>query len=109
MLTRHTTTNTRKPKRTKDRAGNTLVAARARHAKYLVKMGYKGTGNVKPIAKPREVVVDPYPMSDDIPVGETMKDESYKLEESKNFAVAPAYNKGAYQVISKKDLKDIGK
>jgi hypothetical protein len=26
-----------------------------------------------------------------------------------NFTVAPAYNKGAYQVISKDDIKDIGK
>lgn len=37
------------------------------------------------------------------------KDTSYKVEESKNFTVAPAYNKGAYQVIPKGDVKHIGR
>jgi len=32
-----------------------------------------------------------------------------KLEISKNYTVAPAYNKGAYQVIPKGDVKWIGK
>ena len=36
-------------------------------------------------------------------------DDSYKLEESKKFTIAPAYNKGAYQVISRENVKDIGK
>lgn len=36
-------------------------------------------------------------------------DDSYKLEESKKFTVAPAYNKGAYQVIPQSDVKHIGK
>lgn len=36
-------------------------------------------------------------------------DQSWKAEESKNFTVAPAYNKGAYQVIPKRDVKHIGK
>ena len=36
-------------------------------------------------------------------------DHSWKAEESKNFTVAPAYNKGAYQVITKNNIKDIGK
>lgn len=37
------------------------------------------------------------------------EDQSWKAEESKNFTVAPAYNKGAYQVIPKRDVKHIGK
>lgn len=37
------------------------------------------------------------------------KDNSWKIEESKNYAIAPAYNKGAYQVVPKSDLKYIGK
>ena len=37
------------------------------------------------------------------------QDQSWKQEESKNFTVAPAYNKGAYQVIPRKDVKHIGK
>ena len=36
-------------------------------------------------------------------------DNSWKIEESKKFTVAPAYNKGAYQVIPKGDVKWIGK
>lgn len=36
-------------------------------------------------------------------------DNSWKLEESKNFTVAPAYNKGAYQVIPRGDVEWIGK
>jgi hypothetical protein len=38
-----------------------------------------------------------------------MEDTSYKLEESKKFTVAPAYNKGAYQVIPRGDVEWIGK
>ena len=36
-------------------------------------------------------------------------DNSWKVEESKKYPVAPAYNKGAYQVIPKSDVKHIGK
>ena len=36
-------------------------------------------------------------------------DNSWKIEESKNFTVAPAYNKGAYQVIPRSDVEHIGK
>ena len=39
------------------------------------------------------------------PVG----DGAWRVAESRNFTVAPAYNKGAYQVISKGDVKHIGK
>ena len=39
----------------------------------------------------------------------TVADNSWKVEESKKFTVAPAYNKGAYQVIPKGDVKWIGK
>jgi hypothetical protein len=45
------------------------------------------------------------PLSNDIPVGVTPKRKIHKH----NFTIAPAYNKGAYQVISKKDIKDIGR
>jgi hypothetical protein len=36
-------------------------------------------------------------------------DTSWKVKESKNFTVAPAYNKGAYQVIGKSSVRDIGR
>ena len=37
------------------------------------------------------------------------EDTSYKKEISKNYTIAPAYNKGAYQVINKSNIKDIGR
>ncbi len=40
---------------------------------------------------------------------EAPEDTSWKAEESKNFTVAPAYNKGAYQVIPQNDVEHIGK
>ena len=36
-------------------------------------------------------------------------DHSYKKEISKNYTVAIAFNKGAYQVIPNSDIKHIGK
>ena len=39
----------------------------------------------------------------------TKVDNSWKLEISKQYTIAPAYNKGAYQVIPRKEVKDIGK
>ena len=35
--------------------------------------------------------------------------DNWRLKESKKFTVAPAYNKGGYQVISKENIKNIGK
>ena len=37
------------------------------------------------------------------------EDTSYKKEVSKKYTVSIAYNKGAYQVISESNIKDIGK
>lgn len=37
------------------------------------------------------------------------EDDSYKLEVSKKYTLAPAYNKGAYQVISIDNVEHIGK
>ena len=41
--------------------------------------------------------------------GATKPARNWRLEESKNFTIAPAYNKGAYQVITKSNIKDIGR
>ena len=48
---------------------------------------------------------DQFPLSDDIPVGVAPKKEVIPH----NFTIAPAYNKGPYQVINKNDIKDIGR
>ena len=39
----------------------------------------------------------------------TKVDNSWKLEISKKYTIAPAYNKGAYQVIPREDVEHIGK
>ena len=39
----------------------------------------------------------------------TPQDTSYKQKASENYTVSIAYNKGAYQVISKYEVKHIGK
>ena len=41
--------------------------------------------------------------------GGTKPVNNWRLEESKKFTIAPAYNKGGYQVISKDNVKHIGK
>ena len=38
-----------------------------------------------------------------------LEGEKEKAEICKNYTIAPAYNKGAYQVIGKNNIKDIGK
>ena len=50
-----------------------------------------------------------YPSKSDMGRDIVRVDNSYRIEESKKFTVAPAYNKGAYQVISRSDVKHIGK
>ena len=44
-----------------------------------------------------------------IPSGGTKPVNNWRLEESKKFTIAPAYNKGGYQVITKENVKHIGK
>ena len=39
----------------------------------------------------------------------TKPDNSWKVEISKQYTIAPAYNKGAYQVIPPTDVEHIGK
>lgn len=42
-------------------------------------------------------------------IQEQMQFEKEKREISSQYTIAPAYNKGAYQVIPRKEVKDIGK
>jgi len=80
--------------------------------------GRKRKTNAWKKAKPLEFVSQSIktmtPTAKEIPSSKTtsykpMADTSYKVEESKNFTVAPAYNKGAYQVIPRGDVEWIGK
>lgn len=69
----------------------------------------KATPNFKKVAKKQfKRDEENYPSA---PVGEytVPEDNSYKADISKQYTVSIAYNKGAYQVIPKGEVKDIGK
>ena len=104
-----TTTNTHKRKKAKK--SKSLLAAEIEHKKFLKKMGVgesssiERTSDIQSDDSTHSQQEDPFPLSNTIPVGSTLKKEIVKH----NFTIAPAYNKGAYQVISKNNIKDIGK
>ena len=109
----YTTTNTRKRK--KKSKTKSQIAADIRHEKWLKKNGIQKrsvaqSGSASALgAEGRKFKSSrsdqSLPLSDDIPVGVAPK----KKLISHNFTIAPAYNKGAYQVISKREIKDIGR
>jgi len=112
----YTTTNTRKRKANKK--SKSLIEAERKHAKFLKSIMGKSAGkanDTKHVNKYRAESQQrlmkgnqiPFlsPTSDIIPVGATGKRKTIEH----NFTIAPAYNKGAYQVISKRDIKDIGR
>ena len=132
-----TTTNFRKHKKSKK--PKSLIGAERQHAKFIKKMiGIRSSVGIEqrsskpwvtgssPVecANKRSVaqsgsapalgaggqrfessLSDQIPLSDDIPVGVAPKKELFPH----NFTIAPAYNKGPYQVISKSNIKDIGR
>ena len=114
----YTTNNTRKKK--KPTKNKRILAARAEYEDFLRK------NNCHPDqlkAKPKKFVE--WKGHEDVYRRETKyipsrvgtggidscakKDNSEKLRISSNYTIAPAYNKGAYQVISKDSIKDIGR
>ena len=95
-----------------------------KHIKYLKKLGFDcdDNGRIKltndgrhtiEIAsrtfEPRENTLSDVPMSNKIGHGGTKPDNSWKIEASKNFTIAPAYNKGPYMVVAKQDIKTMGR
>jgi len=102
----YTTTNTRKRK--KKLKTKSQIVADTQHAKFLKKMGIDKksvpqSGSASALSV--EDRFDSYHSDHSIPVGIAPK----KKLIPHNFTIAPAYNKGAYQVISKKAIKDIGR
>jgi|TARA_R110000823_G_scaffold279473_1_gene397742 hypothetical protein len=109
-----TTTSTRKRKKSKK--PKSLIEAERQHAKFLKKVvGTRSSVGIEQrSSKPWVTGSSPVEcankrnvaeMSNDIPVGVAPKKELIPH----NFTIAPAYNKGSYQVISKSDIKDIGR
>ena len=101
------------------------LEALAKHIKYLKSMGFDcdDNGRIKlttdgrytiDIAErtmpvEREQTLSNVPMSNKISHGGTKPDNRWKIEASKNFTIAPAYNKGPYMVVAKEDIKTAGR
>jgi|TARA_B110000263_G_C14795545_1_gene279579 hypothetical protein len=85
-----------------------LLEVERKHAKYLKSMGLD-----KRTAPPPKS----YGLTNDLKVQDnkpihTMGSPCYKkqvFKTTKTYTIAPAYNKGAYQVISREEVKNIGK
>jgi hypothetical protein len=106
----YTTTNTRKRKASKK--SKSLIEAERIHEKFLNKhlcgkSGRVNDANVTLYQRPSQVLTEGSTpsLSNTIPVGVAPK----RIIHEHNFTIAPAYNKGAYQVISRRDIKDIGR
>ena len=98
------------------------LAALFKHIKFLRSLGFKvdSKGKMKrkykvsrptiaPIAQSVEQLICNQQVRGSSPRGGTKPVHNWRLEESKKFTIAPAYNKGGYQVISKDNIKHIGK
>ena len=104
-------TNTGSKKRKVKKKTASLIEAERQHEKFLKKMGVtRGRSSVglerRPVT-PEVVGSSPIvpAMSNKIPVGVVSKKDIIPH----NFTIAPAYNKGEYQVISREEVKDIGR
>ena len=86
-----------------DDKGRIKLTTNGRYAIDVVSRMIKEDDNV--IKQPTNAI----PLSNKIGVGGTKPDNSWKIEASKNFTVAPAYNKGPYMVIAKEDIKTAGR
>ena len=119
-------TSFKKRKRNKLPLTPSLLEARRKHRKYLISLGidpdrkinkrnfkvipnWWETDTSAAVAQQVEQLICNHQVGGSIPSGGTRKISNWRLEESKKFTVAPAYNKGAYQVITKDNVKDIGR
>ena len=101
------------------------LEALRKHIKYLKKLGFNCDENgriqlttsggyyldiaERTMPEPREKTLSDVPMSNKIGTGGTKPDNRWKIEASKNFTIAPAYNKGPYMVVAKEDIKTAGR
>ena len=125
-------TSFKKKKRNRLPRTKSLLEARENHRKYLISLGidpdrkinkknfrvipnWWEIGKSAAVAQQVEQLICNHQVGGSIPSGGTRKiggtkpHHNWRLEESRNFTVARAYNKGAYQVIPKSEIKDIGK
>ena len=96
------------------------LSALLQHIKFLRTLGFKidSKGKMKrrykksaPLAHSVEQLICNQQVicSNQIGGTTTKPSDNWRLKESKKFTIAPAYNKGGYQVISKDNIKNIGK
>ena len=101
-----------KSRKVKRKKTASLLAAEKQHQKYLQSMGL----DKRTKRKPQTMITVDYHTEKPIEQKKTFIQPNWspcvkkpKRETDKTYTVAIAYNKGAYQVISPKDIKDIGK
>ena len=92
-----------------------------KHIKYLQKLGFNCDDNGRIQLTERggyyldvaeRTYEEPKPqiqMSNKIGQGGTKPDNRWKIEASKAYTIAPAYNKGPYMVVAKEDIKTAGR
>ena len=97
------------------------LEALAKHIKYLKKLGFDCDDNRRiQLTTDGRYTIDiaertyeaPQPniqLSNKIGQGGTKPDNSWKIEASKQYTIAPAYNKGPYMVVAKEDIKTAGR
>ena len=123
IYTKNTSGAIRKARRRKPK--KSYFIALKKYIKYLKSLGLKvdSKGKIKKrytferktfvaaaaVAQQVEQLICNQKVGGSIPSGGTKPVHTWRLKESKNFTIAPAYNKGAYQVITKNNVKDIGR
>ena len=123
IYTKNTSGAIRKARRRKPK--KSYFIALKKYIKYLKSLGLKvdSKGKIKKrytferktfvaaaaVAQQVEQLICNQKVGGSIPSGGTKPVNNWRLEESKKFTIAPAYNKGAYQVISKENVNHIVK
>ena len=123
IYTKNTSGAIRKARRRKPK--KSYFIALKKYIKYLKSLGLKvdSKGKIKKrytferktfvaaaaVAQQVEQLICNQKVGGSIPSGGTKPVNNWRLEESRKFTIAPAYNKGGYQVISKDNVKHIGK
>ena len=123
IYTKNTSGAIRKARRRKPK--KSYFIALKKYIKYLKSLGLKvdSKGKIKKrftferktfvaaaaVAQQVEQLICNQKVGGSIPSGGTKPVNNWRLEESKKFTIAPAYNKGAYQVITKNNVKDLGR
>ena len=100
--------------RKKKNKSKTQIESENAHAAYLARIGYVPKHKRNKLDRGKPLVqqnLTYYRSGSGIPCSNTICAIDYSKKRSglQKYTVAPAYNKGAYQLITKDNVKDIGK